>query len=66
MLFAAFRIDEAAGVVRVRLAEDGKTLSWSVRDDQGREQTLDHEPDASWWRQLRLQLLSALVPEGEL
>ena len=66
MLRAAFRIEEAAGVVRVRLAADGQTLSWSVLDDEGREELLDHEPDASWWHRLRVRLLGLLVPEGEL
>jgi phosphatidylserine/phosphatidylglycerophosphate/cardiolipin synthase-like enzyme len=66
MLFSAFRIEEAAGVVRVRLAPDGKTLSWSVLDANGEERTLDHEPDGSWWHRFRLRVLGALVPEGEL
>jgi hypothetical protein len=50
----------------VRLAPDGTTLVWSILDEAGREQTLDHEPDASWWRRLRVRLLSILVPEGQL
>jgi putative cardiolipin synthase len=66
MLRAAFRIEEAVGVVRVRLAEDGRSLSWSVLDADGREQILDHEPDGSWWHRLRVRLLGLLVPEGEL
>src|SRR5262249_16287791 len=66
MLFSAFRVEEAAGVVRVRLAPDGKTLSWSVLDENGQERTLDHEPDGSWWPRFRLRLLGLLVPEGEL
>jgi hypothetical protein len=66
MLYRAFRIEEAAGVYRVRLAADGTTLVWSVLDEEGREETLDHEPDASWWRRLRVRLLSLFVPEGQL
>jgi putative cardiolipin synthase len=65
MLFHAFRIEEATGVVRVRLQSDGR-LAWSVLDANGHEQTLDHEPDESWWRRLRLRLLALLVPEREL
>ena len=66
MLRAAFRIEEAVGVVRVRLASDGKRLAWSVLDADGREQVLDEEPDGSWWHRLRVRLLGLLVPEGEL
>jgi cardiolipin synthase C len=66
MLYRAFRIEEAAGVYRVRLAADGTTLVWSVLDEEGREETLDHEPDASWWRRLRVRVLSVFVPEGQL
>lgn len=65
MLFAAFRIEEATGVVRVRLRGDGR-LAWSVLDADGREQTLDDEPDGSWWRRLRLRLLALIFPEREL
>jgi phosphatidylserine/phosphatidylglycerophosphate/cardiolipin synthase-like enzyme len=66
MLRAAFRVEEAAGVARVRLAADGTSLAWSVLDGQGHEEVLDHEPDASWWNRLRVRLLGLLVPEGEL
>jgi putative cardiolipin synthase len=66
MLFRAFRVEEAVGVYRVRLAPDGATLVWSIRDEAGREVTLDHEPDASWWQHLRVRLLSIFVPEGQL
>jgi phosphatidylserine/phosphatidylglycerophosphate/cardiolipin synthase-like enzyme len=66
MLFSAFRIEEAAGVVRVRLAPDGKTLTWSALDEHMQEHTLDHEPDGSWWQRFRLRLLALLVPEHEL
>jgi len=66
MLRAAFRVEEATGVVRVRLAADGTSLAWSVLDGEGREELLDHEPDASWSHRLRVWLLGLLVPEGEL
>ena len=66
MLSSAFRIQEAAGVVRVRLQPDGHSLAWSVRDADGHEQPLDHEPDGSWSRRFRLRLLGLLVPEQEL
>jgi phosphatidylserine/phosphatidylglycerophosphate/cardiolipin synthase-like enzyme len=66
MLFAAFRVEEAAGVVRVSLKPDGHGVAWSVLDAHGLEQPLDHEPDANWWLRLRVRLLAALVPEGEL
>ena len=65
MLFTAFRIEEAIGVVRVRLRSDG-ALGWSVLDADGRERDLDHQPDASWWHGLRVRLLALLVPEREL
>ena len=66
MLFRAFRVEEAAGVYRVRLAADGRTLVWSVLNGSGQEETLEDEPDASWWRRLRVRLLSIFVPEGQL
>jgi phosphatidylserine/phosphatidylglycerophosphate/cardiolipin synthase-like enzyme len=66
MLYRAFRIDEAVGVYRVKLLADGQTLAWSIRDADGNEVTLADEPDASWLHRLRVKLLSAFVPEGEL
>ena len=66
MLFRAFRVEEAAGVYRVRLGVDGRTLVWSILNGSGQEETLEDEPDASWWRRLRLRLLSIFVPEGQL
>jgi phosphatidylserine/phosphatidylglycerophosphate/cardiolipin synthase-like enzyme len=66
MLYRAYRVEDASGVYRVRLEPDGHGLEWSVLDDEGREQVLPSEPDSSWWRRVRLQLLSLLVPEGEL
>jgi len=65
MIFTAFRIEEATGVVRVQLGADGR-LAWSVLDENGEEQVLDHEPDSSWWRRLRVRLLALIVPEHEL
>jgi hypothetical protein len=65
MLFTAFRIEEAIGVVRVRLRSSG-ALAWSVLDADGRERDLDRQPDASWWHGLRVRLLALLVPEREL
>jgi hypothetical protein len=56
----------ASDVYRVRPAPDGTTLVWSIIDEAGREETIDHEPDASWWRRLRVRLLSVFVPEGQL
>src|SRR5947209_9887049 len=49
MLFNFFRIEEGAGVVRVTLKQDGSGVAWSALDAHGREQPLDHEPDANWW-----------------
>jgi len=66
MLFNFFRIEEGAGVVRVTLKQDGSGVAWSALDAHGREQPLDHEPDANWWLRLRVRMLAALVPEGEL
>ena len=66
MLFRAFRVEEAAGVYRVRLAADGRALVWSVLNGSGQEEMLEDEPDASWWRRLRVRLLSIFVPEGQL
>jgi hypothetical protein len=53
-------------VYRVRLAPDGTKLVWSINDEAGRAETLDHKPDASWWRRLRVCLLSVFGPEGQL
>jgi len=66
MLFRAFRVEEAAGVYRVRFAADGRTVVWSVLNGSGQEETLESEPDASWWRRLRVRLLSIFVPEEQL
>ena len=66
MLYRAYRIEEAPGVYRVRLLEDGRTLAWSAPDAEGREVILTEEPDASWWQRFRSRLLSAFVPEDEL
>jgi putative cardiolipin synthase len=47
MLRAAFRIEEAVGVVRVRLAEDGRSLSWSVLDADGASRSSTTSPTAA-------------------
>ena len=65
MILHAFRVEQAIGVVRVRLASDGR-LAWSVLDAEGHEQTLEREPEGSWWRRFRLRLLALFVPEHEL
>src|SRR5262245_54175442 len=66
MLYKAYRIEEGTGVYRVKLLPDGNTVDWSVLSADGKEITLDEEPDARHWNRLLIGLLSLLVPEGEL
>jgi phosphatidylserine/phosphatidylglycerophosphate/cardiolipin synthase-like enzyme len=66
MLFAAYRIEQAAGVYQVKLLPDGQTIGWSIRGADGKEVMLTEEPDSNGWYRLRQRVLSWFVPEREL
>ena len=58
-------------VYEVQLAADGKSVQWVGRGnivgaDSSGELRLDTEPSPPWWQQLRLWLLSRLVPNDLL
>ena len=71
---------ESAEIASMLFGHSGSRSAWRVPGAAGSrwnharlvgprrsrpEVTLDHEPDASWWR-LRVRLLSVFVPEGQL
>jgi cardiolipin synthase C len=60
------RADAFASMYRLQLAEDGQTIEWHLRDDNGKTQVRRDEPHASLWLNLSLWLQSLLVSEDAL
>nr|WP_246312360.1 phospholipase D family protein [Aquabacterium terrae] len=60
-----YRLEAAVGVYELRLKGDGRSIEWVGRDAGG-EESLDDDPEASWWLRAKLWLLSLIVPEDEL
>ena len=59
-------LDRLQSAYRVRLAASGPGLEWLHFDEDGNEQVLTDEPDATLWTRLKLWLLRPLVAEGLL
>ena len=59
-------LDRLQSAYRVRLAASGLGLEWLHFDEDGNEQVLTDEPDATLWTRLKLWLLRPLVAEGLL
>ena len=65
MILSAFKVDELAGVYRVKLKPDGSGVRWTAIDGNSTEE-LDVDPDTSLWQRIQLMLLSLFVPESQL
>jgi putative cardiolipin synthase len=56
-------LDKLQASYRLRLAPDGETVQWLALTDDGDIAVLDEEPDAGFWLQVWLDLLTPLAPE---
>ena len=52
-----------AGIYRVRLKDDGETIEWVARGNDGKEHAVVDEPDHNWLLRLKLWLLGPITPE---
>ncbi len=48
------------------LLDDSGDMQWLTLDENGREVTVDKEPDTGFWKRFSTGLLSIVVPEGQL
>ncbi len=56
-------LDKLQASYRLRLAKDGDTLQWLSLDEEQGEMVQEDEPDADFWQQLWLNIVSPLAPE---
>ena len=66
MILAAFRVDELAGVYRVRLGSDGVGVRWNAVNAGASDDEMDTDPDTSVWQRLKSSVMSWFVPEEQL
>ena len=60
------RADAFGSMYRLQLGEDGHSIEWHVRGDNGKTEVWREEPHASIWLDFSLWLQSLLVSEGDL
>ena len=60
------RADAFGSMYRLQLGEDGHSIEWHVRGENGEAQVLREEPHASLWFNFLLWLQSLLVSEDSL
>ena len=63
---ALLRADAFASMYRLQLGDDGRSVEWHARGDNGKVQVLREEPHASVWLDLSLWLQSLFVSEDTL